>query len=229
MLPYIEQQPLYDQIDFKTGLGYEPNKSLFTNRIIPGLMCPSDPFAGLIDRRPLLPPPRAIIAPSLGESYGPNGGPMDMGGGCQFPAWPDKRNCYPDAGARADYGSHGMFAAGNGIAYRFEDCKDGLSNTFLFGEQLPSYVEHALYFHSHLIAFTTNPPPNYHLVMGCPDHITNTIDKCSEAVMGFKSDHPGGLNMAMADGSVFFINETINYPTWVFLSSRSDGEPVSIP
>ena len=47
--------------------------------------------------------------------------------------------------------------------------------------------------------------------------------------MGYKSDHSGGLNMAMADGSVTFINETINYRVWVFLGSRSDGQPVQVP
>ena len=134
-----------------------------------------------------------------------------------------------------------MFAPGNGIAYRFADCQDGLSNTFLIGEQLPGYAQHSLYFHSYLTAATTNIPPNYHHVAidintgaACPEPCTatesdGTPTSCVYSMMGFKSDHPGGLNMAMADGSVTFINETINYATWVFLSSRSDGEIIQLP
>ena len=159
---------------------------------------------------------------------------MEMGIGCTIPAWPDGRNCYPDSGGEVHFGSHGLFAPGWGIAYRFDDCHDGLSNTFLLGEQLPGYTQEALYFHSYLTAATTNIPPNYHLTMNCPEPCTTTESdstptSCVWSMMGFKSKHPGGLNMAMADGSVCFVNDTINYRTWVFLGSRSDGENVQVP
>jgi prepilin-type processing-associated H-X9-DG protein len=41
------------------------------------------------------------------------------------------------------------------------------------------------------------------------------------------SRHPGGVNTLMGDGSVRFIKESINLPTWRALGTRSGGEVVS--
>jgi prepilin-type processing-associated H-X9-DG protein len=43
----------------------------------------------------------------------------------------------------------------------------------------------------------------------------------------FRSLHPGGANFAMADGSVRFIKETIAFPIYQAVSTRSGGEIVS--
>jgi prepilin-type processing-associated H-X9-DG protein len=40
----------------------------------------------------------------------------------------------------------------------------------------------------------------------------------------FRSDHPGGVNMAMVDGSVHFIEELISPDTLKLLSKRNDGQ-----
>jgi prepilin-type processing-associated H-X9-DG protein len=39
--------------------------------------------------------------------------------------------------------------------------------------------------------------------------------------------HPGGANFAMADGSVKFLKQTINFPIYQALSTRALGEIVS--
>ncbi len=41
------------------------------------------------------------------------------------------------------------------------------------------------------------------------------------------SNHPGGVNMAMGDGSVRYIKDTINYQTWWALGTRNMGEIIS--
>jgi prepilin-type N-terminal cleavage/methylation domain-containing protein/prepilin-type processing-associated H-X9-DG protein len=41
------------------------------------------------------------------------------------------------------------------------------------------------------------------------------------------SNHPGGVNMCMADGSVKFIKNTIGLPTWWALGTRGSGEVIS--
>jgi len=43
----------------------------------------------------------------------------------------------------------------------------------------------------------------------------------------FRSLHPGGLNMSMADGSVRFIKSSIGLQTWRALATRAGGEVVS--
>jgi prepilin-type N-terminal cleavage/methylation domain-containing protein/prepilin-type processing-associated H-X9-DG protein len=41
------------------------------------------------------------------------------------------------------------------------------------------------------------------------------------------SNHPGGVNVGFADGSVKFVKSTINQATWMALGSRDGGEVVS--
>ena len=41
------------------------------------------------------------------------------------------------------------------------------------------------------------------------------------------SNHPGGINVCMGDGSVRFIKDTISYATWWALGSRNGGEVTS--
>ena len=44
---------------------------------------------------------------------------------------------------------------------------------------------------------------------------------------GFRSNHPGGINFAMADGSVKFIKDTINPVVYRALGTRNLGEVIS--
>ena len=41
------------------------------------------------------------------------------------------------------------------------------------------------------------------------------------------SNHPGGVNVCMGDGSVRFVKDTVNYLTWWGLGSRNGGEVIS--
>jgi prepilin-type processing-associated H-X9-DG protein len=41
------------------------------------------------------------------------------------------------------------------------------------------------------------------------------------------SNHPGGVNVAFMDGSVHFIKNTVNVPTWWALGTRGHGEVIS--
>jgi prepilin-type processing-associated H-X9-DG protein len=41
------------------------------------------------------------------------------------------------------------------------------------------------------------------------------------------SNHPGGVNVLMADGSVRFVKNTINQATWWALGTRANGEVIS--
>ncbi len=41
------------------------------------------------------------------------------------------------------------------------------------------------------------------------------------------SNHPGGVNVGFADGSVKFIKDSVNVQTWWALGSRNIGEVVS--
>ena len=47
------------------------------------------------------------------------------------------------------------------------------------------------------------------------------------AIMPPSSRHPGGVNLLLGDGSVRFIKDTINVPTWRALGTISGGEVIS--
>ncbi|MCS7305150.1 MAG: DUF1559 domain-containing protein [Thermoguttaceae bacterium] len=248
ILPFIEQIGVYNKIDFRVAVNLEPNKSFIRNLLIPGLNCPSD------GRSNYLLSHRRFGNSSCGESCHMTGsfndrsqgasyvgcmGPMETNC-CGIPRWSDGRNCQGNGYYYNGEPVAGFFSGGP-ATYSFQDCPDGLSNTFLLGESLPSYAIHHMYFFQHCVA-TTNLPPNYHKVAKCPEQIEQVITDCGYSVwrggcgyaccndmQGFKSNHPGGLNMALADGSVRFIQESIDYRTWVFLGARSDGEPISVP
>jgi prepilin-type processing-associated H-X9-DG protein len=49
-----------------------------------------------------------------------------------------------------------------------------------------------------------------------------------QAARGFKSLHPGGAQFVMADGSVQFVNESINHDVYRGLSTRNGGESVTL-
>ncbi len=68
--------------------------------------------------------------------------------------------------------------------------------------------------------FNTTMPPNGKLCSAGNDNF-------STVAYGPRSRHPGGVNVAMADGSVRFVKETINAPTWWSLGSGSGGEVIS--
>lgn len=47
----------------------------------------------------------------------------------------------------------------------------------------------------------------------------------NKGLTGARSSHTGGVNVLMADGSVRFLRDSIELPTWRALSTRNGGEP----
>ena len=59
---------------------------------------------------------------------------------------------------------------------------------------------------------------------------SDTITQSWPSLLGSSSAssfHPGGVNVGFADGSVKFIKDTINLPTWWALGTRNGGEIIS--
>lgn len=223
LLPFFEQANFFDQIDFRVANHMDPNPSVLNGWKTSVLMCPSDPDRGL---RPNSRESGYLPGDgeSLGANYVPSAGPMKMnvcaGNISEGPY------CMLQEGTRGNGDSPGMFTGG-WKSYSLANAKDGTSNTFLLGESLPIYSTFHMYFASHMQVGTTTAPPNFHKVWTqCPKS-DKRIDACYAHMGGFKSEHPGGLHMAMADASVQFIAETIDFPTWCFLGNKSDGQSVS--
>jgi len=231
LFPFIEQKAVFDQIDFTVRNNEGGNPDILNDLVISGLTCPSDPDAGLLDNAReanYLPGPAGTY--SLGQSYAPSGGPLHMNL-CPIPAMSPNINCKGlRGGGLLNSGgieaAPGMFTGGP-VPFNFAQCKDGTSNTFLIGEQLPMYSTFMMYFSSHMNVATTNVPPNYHRTSTtCGKQPTARQADCYAQMGGFKSEHPGGVMIAFADGSVQFISDSIDYETYQYLGDRSDGQAI---
>lgn len=222
LLPYIDQAPLYNKINFEVANDQGDNPAALNYWVAAVLMCPSDPESGLYpnSRESGYTPG---TGESLGANYKPSAGPLHMNL-CPIPALSPNINCLSTGGARADVAAPGLFNGGR-VSYRFRDGIDGLSNTFLIGETLPIYSSFNMYFASHMHIGTTNPPPNYFKVYtACPKSRDARVGDCYAYLGGFMSEHVGGMHMCLGDGSVRFISENIDYQTWCFLGDKADGQ-----
>ena len=93
------------------------------------------------------------------------------------------------------------------------DIKDGTSNTFLAGETLPEFSGFNFWVSWEGICSTTAIPLNLYRSFpkqGTDSWFDRKEDKRRRYAQGFMSRHPGGANFCLADGSVRFIQETVN-------------------
>jgi len=227
ILPYIEQQTLYDLFDFRIHMKDQAPEAL--EAVIPTYICPSDPKGSepIIDstcQAGSSNPQRR-----MGLWYPVSIGPTFMD---EAPFCPEGKAAWtctdPDSycSQGCNFGSSGP--PGNSVgmfgryakSFRFEDVKDGLSHTIMAGETLPAHCGWNGAYASNFPVSGTSIPLN-----------TMEEDTCSNwfRVCGYKSRHPGGANFVMGDGSVHFIPETIDYRLYNELGTRDGGEPVSLP
>ncbi len=230
VLPYLEQQAVFDKFDFNLPVWNAVNEPA-VQAVISVYICPSDASGGNALQGGRIQTGSRNPGKSMGLWYPTSMGPTRDGGSsataCVYCSEPVGGYCCADT---ADYGCCGnngkpgvgiMDRAANIVA--FSDVRDGLSNTLMVGETIPSQCTfNGAYNHNFPIAGTTIP--------------LNTFEESIEGVnnlwyraCGFKSRHSGGANFAMADGSVHFISESADYRLYNELGSRAGGEAASLP
>jgi prepilin-type processing-associated H-X9-DG protein len=103
---------------------------------------------------------------------------------------------------------------------RLAEVTDGLSNTFMVGETLPTHcVWQSVFVPNFPLSGTMIP--------------LNTMEAAATnvnpgRVCGYKSLHPNGASFAMGDGSVRFVSRTIDYRLYNYIGSRAGGEQVTL-
>jgi prepilin-type N-terminal cleavage/methylation domain-containing protein/prepilin-type processing-associated H-X9-DG protein len=228
--PFIEQQNLYNTFNFNLALS-DPANGPAVKTILPGYICPSDGNAAnaLVGGRI-----QTYHNPdkSMGTWYVVSMGPCRDGttdsNSCTFCSASPKVPSYCCQGS--NYGSSGPEGNCPGLFGRtwmtstpFGEVSDGLSNTILAGETIPKHC-------------TYNGAYNQNFPMAGTQIPINTMLETKDGVdsewwrgCGFKSKHNGGANFVMADGSVHFIGDTIDYKLFNEMGTRSGGEAISLP
>jgi prepilin-type N-terminal cleavage/methylation domain-containing protein/prepilin-type processing-associated H-X9-DG protein len=138
---------------------------------------------------------------------------------------------FPDFGSKPD--CHNTTDC-NGLIWRntyynpipLRKVPDGASKTFMVGESVVEQDYHSAAFFSDGDWSSCGIPLNSFVVPATIDYLKKPPGW--QMARGFKSMHPGGAHFVMADGSVHFVNESIDHNTYRGLSTRNGGETASV-
>ena len=227
ILPFLEQQNVYDKFDFTKAV-HDPANAVATKTVIAGYICPADGDTSKALLGGRIQTTTHNAAGSMGLWYPASMGPTRDGTSaatsCIYCAASPQVGSFCCANT-GDYGPNGvgMMDRQSKTTVNFDMVRDGLTNTILIGETIPSQCTfNGAYNHNFPIAGTTIP--------------LNTFEQSQEGVdskwwsaCGFKSRHPGGGNFVLADGSVHFFSDTIDYRLYNELGTRAGGEVVVLP
>ena len=221
MLAHLEQRALYDAVNFSTD-SFHPSNVTVASTALAVLWCPSE-AAGPLDE-PLAPDVYTYIPAGARQSH-------TSYAGCSGVAPVYLPPCVlPDRLIKAEE------AAANGLFYRNSATRlamntDGTSNTMMFAERAWSTLEvdpndlsnDWFWWNSNNpfdLTFSALTPPN-----AIKRYLTEFNNGAWWIPLASASSrHPGGVNVALADGSVRFVKETVS--SWAL---ADDGLPVGVP
>lgn len=240
VLPFMEASNLYRAFNPRTtpafwnntGVGPDIHSNWANsgqpNTAASWLRCPSDGFTG-----PSAPNSVTNYVGSLGPqcANGPHGfNPHQTfcngnAYGWGYPTSPDHGNDTNASGIR------GMFNR-LGAKITFASVTDGLSNTIGVGETLPETHDHLVSgqwwnYNNGASHCSTIVPINYN--MRPINSSVQTYTNNWNVSWGFRSNHSGGSNFVLMDGSVKFISQSIEHGTYQKLGCRNDGQVVNVP
>ena len=114
--------------------------------------------------------------------------------------------------------------AGNGMLFGnsrigFRDIRDGSSNTMLIGERRNDLAAVTW------LGVIDGIDEPFARVVGATDNAPNGP---GNGLQDFRSYHPGGVNVGIADGSVQFVSDSVADTVFQAFGTRSGGEVVSL-
>jgi prepilin-type N-terminal cleavage/methylation domain-containing protein len=220
LLPYVEQQSLFSAFDFTQRVIDEAvfpgTTRKVGSQIVDTYICPSDDHTGTVKEMAV-------------HNYAASNGPTQVYENPNCPcvhSWKtlemapiDNRDNFAGPFTRL------------GVKITPKQISDGLSSTIFVGEvRVPCSV------HAQAGWARTNNGNGY-----CTTLIPINYDTCSDDAqdachrpcswntdVGFKSAHPGGAQFALGDGSVHFIQESIDHQTYQYLGAKADGQAASL-
>lgn len=225
VLPFMEQENIYNKILFNQPLSYADNLAAAKTGIT-ALLCPSDSRRATLSKRDGL---TATDEVGITNYKAVAGGNWALG---TAPGVPVSQPTGKWAG-NTDGLDHG-----NGLICRNQandianyvgiaEVRDGTSNTPIIGETVPMWCAKTWWYSYDGCTATCGIQMNYQKSKGTAYMETNATD--SNNNYSFFSQHSGGANFALGDGSVRFVSETIDLTLYRQLATISGKEPVSFP
>ncbi|MFO0942674.1 MAG: DUF1559 domain-containing protein [Pirellulales bacterium] len=229
ILPYIEQTPLYNNIDFTVGL--QPKSSAVTtpvgkNRIVaatvvPTFICPSDDSSEdgtLLNRSDL----NETTAPA--DRWAVTCYKAVAGANWAWGVFS------PVVGVGKNGGQTDGLNLGDGVICsnqtnvhsrtRIANITDGTSNTFIIGEAMPGWSQWNWWYNPNACTATCAIPLNR--VLRVAKNIGDWPNN-----YGFASRHKVGANFGTADGSVRFVSDNIDTAIYRAMATVAGGEVAS--
>ncbi|MBC8357072.1 MAG: DUF1559 domain-containing protein [Planctomycetes bacterium] len=216
LLPQLEQNTIYDTLNFSATWSSGPNAAACST-LLPVFRCPSAPVAehtsvqGIVDRVPC-----TYIACGTGLTRNESG-PSPVAG---------------------DPNRDGMFFLNSRVKMR--DILDGTSATVAIGEALFDTdirgIDHGGTVH--IVDHWYIGSPNIHktdvseTIGSTAIPVNRIFDETAfidEKELCYSSRHPGGAQVAFADGHVSIVNETIDAAVWSALGTRAHYDIAQAP
>ncbi len=225
ILPFMEQQALYDQFNFSLfNLETQTTPRSFLDlagTIVPAYICPSDNHMKKLNKQALS---------NYGASRGPTRVETNPTSPCSHPYDSYAMNSYSDDTSNIP-GVFTRVGVVRGVATRAAKVTDGLSNTIFFAEERPNCSIHFSQgwarsnngngYCTTIIPINYNSCDKTGLKPPC-----NRYDNWNTEV-GAKSLHPGGAMFLFGDGAVHFLTNTIDHQMYQYLGAKADGHAVS--
>ncbi|MCA9014242.1 MAG: DUF1559 domain-containing protein [Planctomycetaceae bacterium] len=232
LLPYIDQAPLYNSLNFSQDPAHQgvtpDGKPAYTVKMV-SFICPSDTHTGVWTNG------MSVDGSTNGQNRAVSNYSASMGSQANGPG-----------GTHNNYFNHGPVTRADTLnsmqisgvighmswAARIRDITDGTTNTIILGEVRPACSDHVRngWMHINTMYTGTGVAINFDTCEDSPNAASGTPNWFTGQwgnSQGFKSIHEGGAHLLLCDGSVRFVSENIDMVNYQRLGDRRDGQVVS--
>lgn len=225
LLPYVEQQALYDTLNFTVSAYDDPARG---KTVLAIYLCPSYEGRALLEATEV---PDSWYRGAM-CTYQGVGGRLANTEGVAYPVMQVPN--YTPCTAYGDLPTNGMF--GMSFSRKLADVSDGLSNTLAIGEFVQTDDERTNRWPVNVRdwIFGGDTTCGNMSVKALVWPINAPVNRGSPHNVGYNrlpmgSNHPGGASFVLGDASVRFLSETIEMETYLSLGSCNGKETVQVP
>jgi len=229
VLPYIDQAPLYNKIDFEGNI-VDAGNLVVAQTYVPVYRCPSDPTPNNVSGGnqvwsnwcyPATCPAASRNNIAVTTYKGVDGRGYDLTAATSpLPHGMFDRRM----GLRVSGGGGSVVTPNRTI--RMRDVIDGTSNVLFVGENSPGFHAWSSWAAWHSPMTTAFPINHPFKVWGSAQaRISSGAHGWTDG-FAFSSYHVGGAHFLMVDGSVHFLSENMDFLTYQQLGNPQDGQPL---